>query len=107
MLIYNEGQLGFQKTYDVEFVEIENGKDLTKNEMEIACIGVQASQFMRVEDVDYQKGSDANEKCVFCSNRQGPDTGVIMIGDTQIRIRPYYAYTRKLTQIIGGNTDTM
>jgi hypothetical protein len=30
MLIYNEGQLGFQKTYDVEFVEIENGKDLTK-----------------------------------------------------------------------------
>jgi hypothetical protein len=42
MLIYNEGQLGFQKTYDVEFVESENGKDLTKNEMEIACIGVQA-----------------------------------------------------------------
>jgi hypothetical protein len=42
MLIYNEGKLGFQKTYDVEFVEIENGKDLTKNEMEIACIGVQA-----------------------------------------------------------------
>jgi hypothetical protein len=35
MLIYNEGQLGFQKTYDVEFVEIENGKDLTKNEWKL------------------------------------------------------------------------
>jgi hypothetical protein len=38
--------------------------------MEIACIGVQASQFMRVEDVDYQKVSDANGRNVFCCNRQ-------------------------------------
>jgi hypothetical protein len=30
-----------------------------------------------------------------------------MIGEQfTIRIRPYYAHTRKLTQIISGNTDT-
>jgi hypothetical protein len=73
MLIYNEGQLGFQKTYDVEFVEIENGKDLTKDEMEIACIGVQASQFMRVEDVDYQKV--LMPRNAFAVTGRGPGTG--------------------------------
>jgi hypothetical protein len=64
MLIYNEGQVRFSKTYDVEFVE-KWCKDLTKNEMEIACIGSSSSQFMRVEDVDYQKVLITVEMCIL------------------------------------------
>jgi hypothetical protein len=107
--IYNEGQLGFQKTYDVEFVEIENGKDLTKNEMEAACIGVQASQFMRVEDVDYQKGSDANGRNVFFAvTGRGPDRGTYNDWGTvyKLELDPTTPTQGKLTQIISGNTDT-
>jgi hypothetical protein len=82
-------------------------KDLTKDEMEIACIGVQASQFMSGR-CWLSKGSDANGRNVFAVTGRGPGTGTgTMIGNSlQIRIRPYYAYTRKLTQIISGNTDT-
>ena len=36
--IYNEGDLAFGETYDVEFVEIPHGADMTKDEMEMACI---------------------------------------------------------------------
>ncbi|WKX76267.1 hypothetical protein [Zobellia laminariae] len=64
-VIYNEGQLAFQETYEVEFVEIENGAEMTKDEMEDACVAVGASAFMRVEDVDYQKGSVENARNVF------------------------------------------
>lgn len=74
--LYNEGSLDFGITYDVEFVEIENGASMTKNEMETACSNVFASQFMRVEDVDYQKGSDANGRNVyFAVTGRGPGAG--------------------------------
>jgi hypothetical protein len=74
--------------------------------MEIACIGVQASQFMRVEDVDYQKVLMPTVEMCFAVTGRG-HRYITMIGNSlQIRIRPYYAYTRKLTQIISGNTDT-
>ena len=75
-VVYNEGQLAFGETYDVEFVEIENGADMTVDEMELACISVGASAFMRVEDVDYQKGSDENGRNVyFAVTGRGPGAG--------------------------------
>ena len=49
--IYNESNLDFQTSYDIEFVEIVNGADMTKNEMEDASVNVFASAFMRVEKV--------------------------------------------------------
>ena len=107
--VYNEGQLGFQKTYDVEFVEIVNGKDMTKNEMETACTNVQASQFKRVEDVDYQKGSDANARNVFFAvTGLGPNTGSYNDWGTiyKLELDATSPLKGKLTQIISGNTDT-
>jgi hypothetical protein len=74
MLIYNEGQLGFQKTYDVEFVEIENGKDLTKNEWKLHVWEFKLHN-LRVEDVDYQKVLMPTVEMCFAVTGRGPDTG--------------------------------
>ena len=106
---YNESSLDFQATYDVEFVEIPNGSALTKNEMETACLDVNASQFMRVEDVDYQKGSDANGRNVFFAvTGRGPGTGTYNDWGTvyKLELDESNPLEGRLTQIISGNTDT-
>ena len=107
--VYNEGSLDFGKEYEVEFVEIENGASMTKNEMETACTGVFASQFMRVEDVDYQKGSDANARNVFFAvTGRGPDRGTYNDWGTvyKLELDETNPLEGKLTQIVSGNTDT-
>ena len=107
--IYNESNLDFQTTYDVEFVEIADGASLTKDEMEDACVGAFASAFMRVEDVDYQKGSDANGRNVFFAvTGRGPGRGTYNDWGTAYKLELDEAspLTGKLTQVISGNTDT-
>ncbi|GAA3579050.1 hypothetical protein [Snuella lapsa] len=107
--IYNESSLDFGNTYDVEFVEIANGKDLTKSEMETACMDVYASQFMRVEDVDYQKGNDTNGRNVFFAvTGRGPGRGTYNDWGTvyKLELDETNPLAGKLTQIVSGNTDT-
>ncbi|WP_047545407.1 hypothetical protein [Psychroserpens sp. Hel_I_66] len=107
--VYNESSLDFQASYDVEFVEIPNGSSLTKNEMETACTNVFASQFMRVEDVDYQKGSDANGRNVyFAVTGRGPGQGTYNDWGTvyKLELDASNPLEGTLTQIISGNTDT-
>ncbi len=106
---YNESSLDFQSEYDVEFVEIPNGASLTKNEMEAACNDVFASQFMRVEDVDYQKGADANARNVFFAvTGRGPGQGTYNDWGTvyKLELDDTNPLEGRLTQIISGNTDT-
>ncbi len=106
---YSESSLDFGGTYAVEFVEIDNGASLTKNEMEAACSNVNASQFMRVEDVDYQKGSDANGRNVFVAvTGRGPGQGTYNDWGTvyKLELDPNNPLEGQLTQIISGNTDT-
>ena len=107
--VYNEGSLDFSKSYDIEFVEIVDGASLTKNEMETACTNVFASQFMRVEDVDYRKGSDTNARDVFFAvTGRGPGRGTYNDWGTvyKIELDATNPLEGKLTQIISGNTDT-
>ena len=107
--VYNEGNLDFGATYDVEFVEIVDGAAFTKNEMETACSGVFASQFMRVEDVDYQKGSDSNARNLFIAvTGRGPGRGTYNDWGTvyKLELDATNPLIGKLTQIISGNTDT-
>lgn len=107
--VYNEGSLDFHKTYDIEFVEIVNGASMTKDEMETACTGVFASQFMRVEDVDYQKGSDANGRNVFFAvTGRGPGAGTYNDWGTiyKLELNTTNPLVGKLTQIVSGNTNT-
>ncbi|NMH89394.1 PhoX family protein [Flavivirga algicola] len=106
---YDESNLDFQKEYDVEFVEIVDGKNLSKSEMETACNDVFASQFMRVEDVDYQKGSDANAVNVFFAvTGRGPGRGTYNDWGTiyKLVLDASNPLRGKLTQVISGNTDT-
>ncbi|KQC29213.1 hypothetical protein [Flagellimonas eckloniae] len=107
--IYNESNLDYGITYDFEFVEITDGASLTKSEMEDACVAVFASAFMRVEDVDYQKGSDENGRNVFVAvTGRGPGRGTYNDWGTVYKLELDEAnpLTGKLTQIISGNTDT-
>lgn len=106
---YDEGNLDFQKTYDIEFVEIVDGASLTVEEMETACNDVLASQFMRVEDVDYQKGNDANGRNVFFAvTGRGPGRGTYNDWGTvyKLELDATNPLEGKLTQIVSGNTDT-
>lgn len=106
---YTEGDLDFGSTYDVEFVEITNGADLTVSEMETACDAINATHFMRVEDVDYQKGSDANGRNVYFNvTGRGPGAGTYNDWGTvyKLELDENSPLTGKLTQIVSGNTDT-
>lgn len=106
---YNEGDLDHKKEYAVEFVEIANGAAMTKNEMETACIAVNASQFMRVEDVDYGKGSAAaNRHVYFNVTGRGPGAGTYNDWGTvyKLILDENNPLEGKLTQVVSGNTDT-
>ncbi|MEO0507607.1 MAG: hypothetical protein AAF090_15740 [Bacteroidota bacterium] len=108
-VMYNESNMVFGETYDFEFVKIEGGEALTKNEMEDACVAVQSTQFMRVEDVDYQKGDSANNRNVFVAvTGRGPGRGTYNDWGTvyKLELDTDSPLTGKITQIISGNTDT-
>lgn len=102
-----EADLDFGVTYDVEFVEIPNGSSLTKNEMEQASIDALAMQFMRVEDLDYGKGSsDANRIVYFAVTGRGPGRGTYNDWGTgyKLELDDNDPLKGKLTQIVSGNT---
>ncbi|WP_422859803.1 hypothetical protein ACOKFD_02475 [Flagellimonas sp. S174] len=108
-MIVDESMLDFGVTYRYEFVKIENGAALTKDEMEDACIAVGASAFMRVEDVDYRKGNAANNRQVFVAvTGRGPGRDTFNDWGTAYRMDmdTDSALTGSITQIISGNTDT-
>ena len=52
-------------TYDVEFVEVVNAKNLTGAEIENLNTPLKSIQFARVEDLDYRKGGGANSREVY------------------------------------------
>lgn len=107
--IHNEGDLDFQQTYAVEFVKIDNGAAMTQSEMEEACVAVQASAFMRVEDVDYQKGSTANNRNIFFAvTGRGPGRGTYNDWGTvyKLELDENNPLEGQLTQIVSGNTST-
>jgi hypothetical protein len=51
--------------YDVEFVEVPNAKNLTGPEIENLNSTLKSIQFARVEDLDYRKGSAANNRELY------------------------------------------
>lgn len=106
---YNEGSFDFGVEYAVEFVEITDAASLTKNEVETECNNVLATQFMRVEDVDYQKGSDANGRNVYFNvTGRGPGQGTYNDWGTvyQLVLDANNPLEGTLKQIISGNTTT-
>ncbi len=53
------------QTYDVEFVEVDNASTQTGAQIAAQSVAKKAIQFARVEDMDYRRGSAANNRSVF------------------------------------------
>jgi len=52
-------------SYDVEFVEVPNAKNLTGTEIENLNTSLKSIQFARVEDLDYRKGNAVNNREIY------------------------------------------
>jgi hypothetical protein len=52
-------------SYDVEFVEVPNAKNLTGVDIENLNTTLKSVQFARVEDLDYRKGGGANGREIY------------------------------------------
>lgn len=107
--IYTEANFDFGITYEIEFVEIEDAKNLTMGETENACIDLFANQFMRVEDLDYQKGHSDNARNIFfAATGRGPGTGTYNDWGTvyKLELDRDNPLTGKITQIVSGNTSS-
>jgi secreted PhoX family phosphatase len=52
-------------TYDVEFVEVVNAKNMSGAELEYESAALSSIQFARVEDLDYRKGSATNNRELY------------------------------------------
>jgi len=101
-----ESDIDFGTTYDVEFVEV-TGSNV--NEYDQAAADVNAFQFMRVEDLDYLKGSDEAARTVyFAVTGRGPGRGTYNDWGTgyKLELDANNPLKGKMTQILSGNTDT-
>ncbi|MFV8224381.1 hypothetical protein [Christiangramia aquimixticola] len=107
--IYTEAYFDYGVTYKIEFVEIENAGSLTKDEMEIECKNVLATHFMRVEDLDYRKGSNEDSRNIyFAVTGNGPGQGSYNDWGTiyKLELDENSPLSGTLTQIVSGNTDS-
>ncbi len=64
------------QTYPVQFRQIANQKTLTGRQINEAGATLNAIRFSRVEDVDYRKGSDANNREIYFVATGQNNTGV-------------------------------
>ena len=64
------------QTYPVQFRQIANQKTLTGRQINLASATVNAVRFARVEDVDYRKGSAANNRELYFAVTGQNNTGV-------------------------------
>lgn len=60
-----EKNMTMGNTYDVEFAEVPNAKNLTGTEIENLNSTLRSIQFARVEDLDYRKGSAINNREIY------------------------------------------
>ena len=60
-----ETAMTWNNYYNVEFVEVPNAKNLTGAEIESLNSSLMPIQFARVEDLDYRKGSAANNRELY------------------------------------------
>jgi len=101
-----EGDLNFGQTYDVEFVEVEGSN---VDEYDVASAAANSLQFMRVEDLDYGKGSDeAGRTIYFAVTGRGPGRGTYNDWGTgyKLELDADNPLKGQLTQIVSGNTNT-
>ncbi|PIF44878.1 hypothetical protein CLU96_1874 [Chryseobacterium sp. 52] len=70
---YTETDMVKGSSYDVEFVEIPNAKNLTGAQINQKNIDNSAIRFSRVEDVDYRKGAGKGREIYFTATGESSD----------------------------------
>lgn len=70
---YTETDMVKGSSYDVEFVEIPNAKNLTGAQINQKNIDNNAIRFSRVEDVDYRKGAGKGREIYFTATGESSD----------------------------------
>ncbi|MBA5793997.1 hypothetical protein H1R17_09145 [Flavobacterium sp. xlx-214] len=105
-----EGSMTKNNTYDVEFVEIPNAKNLTGAEINAANIANKALRFSRVEDVDYRKGKGNGNEIYFTATGQAsggaPVDGYTMWGRVyKLALDKNNMFTGKLEIIAEGDSN--
>ncbi|MGA9637854.1 hypothetical protein [Flavobacterium sp.] len=106
---YTEDALDLKVTYDIEFVEVVDAKNKSERETSLACTALNASAFIRMEDIDYQKGSAANARNLFFNvTGRGPGSGSVNDWGTvyKLELDANSPLKGKLTQIVSGNVTT-
>jgi hypothetical protein len=64
------------QSYPVQFRQIQNQKTLTGRQLQLASVAVNSIRFARVEDLDYRKGSAANNREIYFVTTGQNNTGV-------------------------------
>ena len=60
-----ETAMTWNNTYNIEFIEVPNAKNITGPEIESLNSTLKAIQFARVEDLDYRKGNAINSREIY------------------------------------------
>lgn len=64
------------QSYPIQFRQIQNQRQITGRQLNLATVGVNAVRFARVEDVDYRKGSAAAGREIYFTVTGQNNTGV-------------------------------
>ena len=108
---YKETNMVKGNTYDVEFVEIPNAKNLTGAQINQENINNNAIRFCRVEDVDYRKGDGKGREIYFTatgqsSNGTTPVDGFTMWGRIyKLTLNSNNMMTGKLELVAEGDSN--
>lgn len=107
----DESDINFGQSYAVEFVRVSNNPSTlnTAVDWDNASDAVNAFEFVRVEDIDYGKGSDAASRNIYIAvTGRGPGRGTPNDWGTgyKLVLDANNPLQGTLTQIISGNVDT-
>lgn len=105
-----EGSMTKNTSYEVEFVEIPNAKNITGAQINAANIANNALRFSRVEDVDYRKGKGNGNEIYFTATGQAsggaPVEGFTMWGRVyKLVLDKNNMFTGKLEIIAEGDSN--
>lgn len=107
---YTEMDMVKGSSYDVEFVEIPNAKNLTGSQINQVNVDLGVLRFSRVEDVDYRKGVKKGNEIYFTATGQAsggnPVAGFTMWGRVyRLVLDPTNMMQGKLAVVAEGDSN--
>ncbi|WP_221409119.1 PhoX family protein [Reichenbachiella versicolor] len=108
---HDESDFDLRVSYDIEFLEVVNAKSLNTGEISNYYRNTLfATKFVRMEDLDYQKGSDANARNIyFAVTGKGAGRGTVNDQGTvyKLSLSETDPTQGTLTKLLSGNNADM